>query len=64
VAKICSRTTAVASVADLEWHQSVFTGQPWAVLTIWGFNAREKDDWRTYGLNEAVLQPRTIRRLK
>lgn len=64
VAKICSRTTAVTSLADIDWHRSVFCGQPWAILTIWGFNAREEEDWRVYGLSDATLQPRTIRRLK
>jgi hypothetical protein len=64
VSKICSRTTAIASLADQDWHQSVFAGQPWAVLLIWGFNAREEDDWRLYGLCDGELQPRTIRLLR
>jgi hypothetical protein len=63
-AKVCSRTTAIASLADIQWHLSVFCGQPWATLTVWGFTAREEEDWRVYGLSEATLQPRTIRRLK
>lgn len=61
---VCSRTTAVASAADLEWHRSVFVGQPWAVLLVWGFNARDDEDWRLYGLSDASLAPRTIRWLR
>ena len=62
--KTCSRTTAVASAADLDWHRSVFVGQPWAVLLVWGHNAREHEDWRLYGLAGGTLKPRTIRRLR
>jgi hypothetical protein len=64
VAKYCSRTTAVASTDDFQWHASVFGGgQPWAVSLIWGFTARGQDDWRLYHLNDATLEARTARRL-
>ena len=61
VAKVCSRTTAVASLADIDWHRAVFVGQPWTVLTVWGYNAREQEDWRLYGLADATLTPRSLR---
>lgn len=64
VMKICSRTTAAASAADLEWHRSVFVGQPWALLLVWGHNAREQEEWRLYGLEDGTLAPRTLRLLK
>jgi hypothetical protein len=64
VAKYCSRTTAVASTDDFEWHRSVFGGgQPWAISLIWGYTAREKDDWRLYHVNDARLAARTARRM-
>jgi len=63
-AKYCTRTTAIASPADLDWHRSVFTAQPWAIMLIWGFNAREQPDWRLYGLCDGTLSPRGIRLLK
>ncbi|MBM4070393.1 MAG: hypothetical protein FJ271_15770 [Planctomycetes bacterium] len=59
--KVCTRTTAIASPADLDWHRSVFVAQPWALLMVWGFNAREQDDWRLYGLNGGTLSPRGVR---
>lgn len=62
--KICSRTTAAASAADLEWHRSVFVGQPWALLLVWGYNAREQEEWRLYGLEGGTLAPRNFRLLK
>lgn len=64
LAKVCSRTTAVASVDDLNWHRSVFVANPWSILTIFGFNAREEEDFRVYGLSDGTLVPRTIHRLK
>jgi hypothetical protein len=63
-ARVCSRTTAAVSAADLEWHRSVFVGQPWAALLVWGFNAREEEEWRLYGLADATLTPRTLRLLR
>jgi hypothetical protein len=63
-AKFCKRTTAIASHADLDWHRSVFTAQPWAIMLIWGFNAREQPDWKLYGLCDGTLSPRGIRLLK
>ena len=64
-AKICGRTTAAASQADSQWHQIVFGDYPWATLLIWGFNAREEDDWRLYGLDPSgKLAARTLRLLK
>lgn len=63
-APFCNRTTATASLADFDWHQTVFSGAPWAILWVWGFNAREQDDWRIYGLSDAALLPRGIRRLE
>jgi hypothetical protein len=59
--KVCTRTTAIASQADLDWHRSVFVAQPWALLMVWGFNAREQEDWRLYGLNGGTLSPRGVR---
>jgi hypothetical protein len=63
-AAMCTRTTAAASAADLEWHRSVFVGQPWATLLVWGFNAREQEEWRLYGLADATLTPRTLHILR
>jgi hypothetical protein len=64
VAKYCSRTTAVASTDDFQWHCSVFGGgQPWAISLIWGYTARSEDDWRLYHVNDARLAARTARRL-
>ena len=63
-AKHCGRTTARPSTADFEWHRSVFVGQPWATLLIWGYNAREEEDFRLYGLQNASFKERTIRVLK
>ncbi len=57
----CTRTTAVASSDDHLWHRCVFAGQPWAVLLVWGWNAREEEDWRLYGLQDGALRPRGIR---
>jgi hypothetical protein len=31
---------------------------------IWGYNAREEEDFRLYGLENASFKQRTIRRLK
>jgi hypothetical protein len=64
VAKVCTRTTALASDADLDWHRSVFTAQPWALLLIWGYNAREEEDWKLYGLADGTLAPRGLRLLE
>jgi hypothetical protein len=61
--KYCDRTTAHPSAADFQWHRSVFVGQPWATLLIWGYNAREQEDFRLYGLYNASFQERTIRLL-
>jgi len=63
-AKFCTRTTAIASPADLDWHRSVFAAQPWAIMLIWGMNARELPDWKLYGLCDGTLSPRGIRLLK
>jgi hypothetical protein len=45
-AKYCSRSTAVPSTDDFEWHRSVFSGQPYGIFLIWGYNAREEEDFR------------------
>ncbi len=60
-AEICSRTTASASAADLNWHRIVFAGLPFGILTVWGWNAREEEEWRQYGLGGATLTARSIR---
>jgi hypothetical protein len=57
----CTKTTAVASTDDVEWHRSVFAGQPWAILAVWGWNAREEEVSQVYGLAGGTLVPRTIR---
>ncbi len=44
-------------------HRSVFSGQPWATLLIFGWNARDEEDWKLYGLKEGRLQPRSLRLL-
>jgi hypothetical protein len=64
VLDVCSRSTAVASTDDFRWHRAVFAGQPWATLLIWGWNARDEEEWRMYGLQNASLSPRTVRLLK
>ena len=63
-AKVCGRTNALISRDDEQWHRSVFSGQPWATLLIFGWNARDEEDWKLYGLKEGRLQPRTIRLLR
>jgi hypothetical protein len=59
----CSRTTAVASALDIQWHRSVFAGQPYAVLGIWGWTARGEEVWQLYGLSDGALVPRGARLL-
>ena len=61
--KVCGRTNALTSADDERWHRSVFVGQPWATLLIFGWNARDDKDWKLYGLKEGRLQPRTLRLL-
>jgi uncharacterized protein (DUF1778 family) len=64
IAKYCSRTTAVPSTADFEWQRSIFSGQPHGnFLLIWGYTAREEEDCRVYGLEDASFKERTIRLL-
>jgi hypothetical protein len=57
----CSRTTAIASADDIQFHRSVFAGQPWATLVVWGYTAREEEDFRVYGLRNGALEPRSVR---
>ena len=64
IARYCNRSTATPSNDDFDWHRSVFTGQPWATLAIWGFNAREQDDWRFYGLENGALRERSLRKVQ
>lgn len=61
VLEVCSRSTCHASQDDQQFHQSVFTGAPWALLLLWGWNAREIEEYRCYGLKNATLTPRSIR---
>lgn len=61
---LCCQTTAFASPSDMEWHKVHFTGQPWCVLLVWGWNARRVEEWRLYGLSGAVLAPRGLYQLK
>ena len=42
-AKVCGRTNALISTDDEQWHRSVFSGQPWATLLIFGWNARDEE---------------------
>ena len=63
-AKVCGRTNALLSTDDEQWHRSVFSGQPWATLLIFGWNARDEEDWKLYGLKDGRLQPRTLRLLR
>ena len=60
----CAKTTATASLDDIDWHRSVFIGQPWAMLAIWGWNARGEEVWQAYGLAGGTLVRRTIRILR
>jgi hypothetical protein len=60
----CSRTTAVASALDVGWHKSVFAGQPYAVLGIWGWTARGDEVWQLHGLADGTLAPRGARVLE
>lgn len=59
--EICSRSTCHASDDDLRFHQSVFTQAPWALLLLHGWNARDQEEWRLYGLKDATLTPRSVR---
>lgn len=61
VLEICSRSTCHASQDDQQFHQSVFTESPWALLLLWGWNARDQEEWRLYGLKDATLTPRSVR---
>jgi hypothetical protein len=60
----CSRTTAVPSRDDYQWHRAVFAGQPWATLLIWGYNARDQEDFRLYELRDLLFEHRSIRLLR
>jgi hypothetical protein len=55
------KNTAGVSSDDVDWHRSVFAGQPWAFLVVWGRTARAAAVWRAYGLAGGTLVPRTIR---
>jgi len=57
----CLHTTAVASALDIQWHKSVFVGQPYAILGIWGWTARGEEVWQLYGLADGTLAPRGAR---
>ena len=57
----CMQNSATASTLDKVWHRAHFTGQPWAVLLVWGWNTRGEEAWRLYGLSETVLAPRPLR---
>ena len=59
-AKVCGRTTAAASTDDESWHRAVFSRQPWAVLLVYGWNARNEEDWKLYGLRDGGLRPRPL----
>jgi hypothetical protein len=61
--EVCSRTSASLSPQDEEWHRVHFSGQPWAVLLVWGWNARDEEEWSFYGLSNAALAPRALRQL-
>jgi hypothetical protein len=54
----------VASNHDFQWHRSVFSGQPFAISLVWGYNAREQEDWRMYEVADGTFSQRGIRRLK
>jgi hypothetical protein len=60
----CTQTTAVASADDFQFHRSVFAGQPWATLLIWGYTAREEPDFQLFGVQEAQFQRRPLRLLE
>jgi hypothetical protein len=60
----CKQSSATASTVDKAWHRAHFTGQPWAVLLVWGWNARGEEAWRLYGLADTVLSPRPLRLLR
>jgi hypothetical protein len=62
--KTCKQSTAVASQTDAEWHWAHFSRQPWAVMLVWGWNARDEEEWRLYGLSNATLGTRPLRLLK
>jgi len=60
----CTRTTAMPSADDLEFHCAVFAGQPWATLAIWGYTARGEEDFRLFGLRSAGFHHRSLRLIK
>ena len=60
----CTRTTAVQSADDVQFHRAVFAGQPWAALAIWGYTAHGEEDFRVFGLRNAGFRHRSIRLLK
>jgi hypothetical protein len=60
----CRKTTAVLSTDDLAWHRSVFAAQPYAILALWGWTARQEEVWQCYSLAGATLISRPIRMLK
>ena len=60
----CEKTSAVASSEDLSWHRSIFAGQPWATMLIWGWNARHEEVWQAYGLGGGMLVARAVRVLR
>jgi hypothetical protein len=60
----CGKTTAVLSSEDLQWHHSVFAAQPYAILALWGWTARQEEVWQCYSLAGATLVSRPIQLLK
>jgi hypothetical protein len=60
----CTQTTAAASTDDVAWHRTIFAGQPWAMLAVWGLNARDEERWRAYGLAGGTLASRPLRILE
>lgn len=56
--EVCSRTSAVLSMADRAWHRAVFCRQPWNVGLIFGLDAMGRPVHTAYGMRHGRLVAR------
>jgi hypothetical protein len=54
----CSRTSVFVSANDLNWSKAVFSGQPWQLCHIFGFDARGNHQHGLFGLSGGFLVQR------
>jgi hypothetical protein len=56
--EVCSRTSAVLSMADRAWHRAVFCRQPWNLGLIFGLDAMGRPVHTAYGVRHGRLVAR------